>query len=238
MEWIRMRRIMHGTRMPPKRLDLNGSGSAERRKRSVTRPAFGWGGLALLLLSCAGTPTRTYVHPEADFPAYRRVAVLPFGNLTDEEYAAARVTNIFVTEFLIVSEMDVVEPNLVLSALSSLAEGARPDDESILGLPIETMRALGQAVEAQAVLVGTVDDYTEVRIGAETFPVVALSVRLLDTETGTVIWRASKQARGGPTTPFVGLSESYTRIELAQKMCRDVVESMEKEMRWSRERSR
>jgi TolB-like protein len=200
---------------------------------------LGWlGVLAVLLGGCAGSPTRTYVHPEADFEAYDRVAVLPFGNLTDEEYAGARVTDLFVTEFLIISDMEIVEPNLALSALLSLGEAVRPDDDLALGLPLETLRALAEEVDAQAVLVGTVDDYTEVRIGAETFPVVAISVRLLDAETGTVIWRAAKQARGGPTTPFIGVSESYTRIELAQKMCQEIVESMEEKIRWAAKQGR
>jgi len=193
-----------------------------------------------LLASCAGSPTRTYVHPEADFPAYRKVAVLPFGNLTDEEYAGARVTDLFVTEFLIVSDMEIVEPNLTLSALSGLeGEGGVALDEDFAdGLPLETIRSLGEKLDAQAVLGGTVDDYGDVRIGPETFPVVAISVELMDTETGTVIWRATKQARGGPTTPFIGVSESYTRIDLAQRICRDIVEAMEKEIKWSTKHSR
>jgi len=217
-----------------KRKESEGTSKRPLWVRSVTAGGI----LGVFFCACAGTPTRTYVHPEADFKAYQRVAVLPFGNLTDEEYAGPRVTNIFVTEFLIISDMEIVEPNLALSALSNLAQPVRPDDDFALGLPLETLRALGEEVGAQAVLVGTVDDYTDVRIGAETFPVVALSVRLLDAETGTVIWRAAKQARGGPTTPFIGVSESYTRIELAQKMCREIVESMEKKIRWAAKQRR
>lgn len=193
--------------------------------------------VAVLFCSCAGSKTRTYVHPEVDFPAYRRAAVLPFKNLTDEDYAGDRVTNIFVTEFLIASRMEIIEPNLTLSTLAEMGETFRPANREPAGLALETMRELGEVLDAQAVLIGSVDDYGQVRVGTETFPVVALSVRLLDAETGTVIWRASEQARGGPSVPFVGASESYTQTELAQKVCRKIVESMEKEIRWSTKRA-
>jgi len=57
---------------------------------------------------------------------------------------------------------------------------------------------LGTALKADAVVIGVVKEYGEVRSGSATGNVVSLSVQLLETKTGRVVW-AGASTKGGVT---------------------------------------
>jgi len=57
---------------------------------------------------------------------------------------------------------------------------------------------LGTVLKVEGVITGVVKEYGEVRSGSATGNVVAVSVQLLETTTGKVIWTAAS-TRGGVT---------------------------------------
>ena len=66
-----------------------------------------------------------------------------------------------------------------------------------------------------------------VRIGAESYPIITLTVRLLDVETGGIMWMSSCSKKGGPgSIPFISAGEVYTLSELTQKVARQIVSSL------------
>ena len=69
------------------------------RSRAVARGALI--AVIVMLSGCAGSAPRLYVNPEADMAYYKRVAVLPFQNLTPERFAGERLTRSFITELII-----------------------------------------------------------------------------------------------------------------------------------------
>jgi len=85
---------------------------------------------SLIASGCASTTTK-YLHPNVDLGAIRRVAVLPFENLTQERTAAEKIHKIFLTELLSAEAFEVVEPGQVTKELRA----AR----------IESVEALGPA---------------------------------------------------------------------------------------------
>jgi hypothetical protein len=132
----------------------------------------------------------TFVHPDYNFAFVERVAVIPFEELTDDRGAAARVSRYFVTELLEAQVFDIVEPGEVLDGL--IAVGTMRASE----LTPRQIRDLGGRFNAQALFLGSVTESATIRTGASSENVVTLDVRLVETETGTVIWSTTVTEAG------------------------------------------
>jgi hypothetical protein len=71
---------------------------------------------------------------------------------------------------------------------SSVANPLAPTSEDVVNL--------GKVLGVDAVLTGVVREYGEVRSGSTSAGVVSLSVQMLETQTGKIVWSASS-TRGG-----------------------------------------
>ncbi len=147
--------------------------------------------LLLVALGCAGNmPSTRFTNPNIDFSFVQRVAVLPFENLSNDQQAGLRATRLTITELLASGAVDVVEPGEVEGALARLpGRVTRPTIEQII--------ALGEGLEVQALILGTVAQSEVLRSGSVGRSVVTLDAQMVETETGAVIWAATHTARGG-----------------------------------------
>jgi hypothetical protein len=147
--------------------------------------------LILFFGGCAGGGVR-YHNPDMDFAAIRRVAVLPFANLTRDASAAERVRDVFTTMLLATHTMYVLPPGEVFRGISraGMADPTRPSSE-------EAKRLAG-IVSADAVITGVVREYGEVRSGQSVANMVSLSLQMMEAQTGTVVWSA-ESTKGGIT---------------------------------------
>lgn len=145
--------------------------------------------VAALSTSCRSTTTK-YIHPNADLAAMKRVAVLPFENVTQERTAGDKVQKIFLVELLSLDTFDVVEPGAVNKALK--AERI----ESVDALAPADIKRIGEQLNVEAVFIGTVVDFAESRSGSTPAPEVTIQLRLVETQTGATVWSAS-QTRAG-----------------------------------------
>lgn len=150
--------------------------------------------IVLLLLALAGCASsggkRTYQDPNMDFGAIRSVAVLPFANLSRDNLAAERVRDVFASTLLATGAVYVIPYGEVVRtvAKSGIAAAASPATDDVV--------KLGTALKADAVIVGVLKEYGEVRSGTATGNVVSLSVQLVETATGRVVW-AGSATKGG-----------------------------------------
>ncbi|MBI2876983.1 MAG: hypothetical protein HYY20_08890 [Candidatus Tectomicrobia bacterium] len=150
--------------------------------------------LLFFLASCSG-PT-LYVHPSANFSLVKRVAVLPFDNLTDERTAGEIVHDIFVTQLLARGLFGVVEQGEVMRVIRE--KGLNPSK----GLSATEAKTLGRALNIQGIILGTVEVYEPSKRGGNiSYPVVAFSVRMVEVEKGEVIWKTG-YSKDGLTLPY------------------------------------
>lgn len=157
-----------------------------RAGEALTMPPEGRGLMSHLFGSRA-----SYRSPTLDSNPPKRVAVLPFENLSDRKGAGRIVTDVFVAALVRSRRFDIVEPGTVSEAL--LAMGAAPYGN----IDLETLAALRQLIEADAVILGTVFTYSEgLKRTATTSPEVAFDARMLDAESGRILWLA-EQTRNG-----------------------------------------
>jgi hypothetical protein len=116
--------------------------------------------LAPLLLSCASAlPPVEFTNPRFDFAFVQRVAVLPFENLTGDRQAGFRVARLMVSELLATGAVDLVEPGEVISALErgNVKRFTTPSEEEVI--------ALGEALEVEGVIIGSVAQSEVLRLG-------------------------------------------------------------------------
>jgi TolB-like protein len=145
---------------------------------------------AAAALAVACSRPVAFIHPQADFSLVRRVAVLPFENLTAEPTAGEKVRQLMVIELLSSGSVEVVDVGEVARALraASVANPGSPGTEEI--------RKLGQELQVQALMAGSVQEFSQVRTSGPPATSVALVFRLIETDTGQVIWSSSVSKSG------------------------------------------
>ncbi|MCB9516908.1 MAG: hypothetical protein H6693_12015 [Candidatus Latescibacteria bacterium] len=145
-----------------------------------------------LALSAGCAPTvKSFLHPDVDLGYVRRVALLPFSNLSGDEFADERITSLFVTRLLSANVVEVVEAGAVREAMTRMNVSAG------MTLSPEQIVALGKALAVDALFGGTVEEYGPVREHRETQNQVTASFTLSETQSGTLVWRAEVHEGGG-----------------------------------------
>ena len=151
--------------------------------------------LCLILLSLCACATRTgdvYLDPNMDFGAVKVVAVMPFGNLTRDQIVAERVRDVFINKLLASGAAYVVPVGEVARGIArtEIANPATPSPEEIV--------KLAGVIKAQAIITGVVKEYGEVRSGTSSANIISMSLQMIETQTGRIVWTGSS-TQGGIT---------------------------------------
>ena len=169
----------------------------------------------------AGEPRRTPTPP--DRGGFRRrpisvqdlgtVALIPFGSVTERDATRAGET---VTELALAalyrSGARVVLPGRVNHILRR--HGVLPRGE----VDAEARAALEADAGADSILTGTVEAWEIGGVGGEPEPRIAFSARLLDAETGGILWWHGQDRRGWDRSRLLGTGRVHAAGVLAQDM--------------------
>lgn len=141
--------------------------------------------VVLLISGCSGRKTITFVREDVTLDFVKRVAVLPLQNNTDEKYAAELARDVINTKILEMNLFDAVDKGIVDSVLYEEAVEA--------GTPVSQMMLsrLGQRLNVQALMIGSVDIAGDNRVGSVTVPEMSLTLRLVEIKSGLVLWQGS-----------------------------------------------
>lgn len=172
-------------------------------------------GLLALAAGCA-TDAQSFRHPQADLSSITRVAVIPFENYTNSQYAGEKVTTTYISELLMGIEVEVVEPGEVARVLQS---------NNIVGskLSQNDIKTVGAALKADTLIFGSVQEYGQERVRNENYPVVSVSVRWVDVNTGNIIFMGTASTEGSPTIPVVDLGQEQLYSVLTRRVCHKLV---------------
>jgi len=132
----------------------------------------------------------TYIDPNMDFGAIKIVAVMPFTSLTRDPVVAERVRDVFITKLLSTGAVYVLPVGEVARgvARAEVQNPSAPSQEEVV--------KLGGVIKAQAIITGAVREYGEVRSGTSSANVISLSLQMMETQTGKIVWTASS-TKGG-----------------------------------------
>lgn len=147
-------------------------------------------GMAVSAPTCSAQVTDVYRDSKMDFGSIQTVAVLPFSNLARDPVVAERVRDVFVNKLLASGAVYVLPVGEVARGVAKLElqNPASPTSEEIV--------KLGALLKVDAVITGVVREYGEVRSGTTTSNVISLSIQMIETGTGRVIWSGSS-TKGG-----------------------------------------
>jgi hypothetical protein len=166
----------------------------------------------LALGGCAGRmSTKSFVRENTDISLVRKVAVLPF----EGGGRSPRIRELTMTQLLDAGIFDLVDKGHVDIFLrqESIAPGAPLD--------AFTIRRLGESLKVEAVLMGAVEEATGSR-GSASFPEITMTLRLVDCETGLLLWQATGRGSGYSTADrlfgFAPKDNFIVSIELLEKL--------------------
>lgn len=152
-----------------------------------------------------------YADATMDFSSIATVAVLPFANLASEEQGAGRVRDTF-TGALLATEAFYVLPHGETARILSRAgirDATTPASEEV--------EKLGGANGIDAIITAVLREYGAVRSGNTGANVISISMQMIETQTGKVVWSASTtkggisvwdRLFGGGGEPMNGVTEA------------------------------
>ncbi len=129
--------------------------------------------------------TNVYVAPNP--PRVEKVAMMPFKAPT--ELIGTSVSDMFVTEFLRIGRFHLVERSQMANVLNE-------SELALSGLSESKAAEVGNMLGADAVVIGTVDEYATTAKGGKSIAVVGISVRMIDCKSGRVLCSADLAKRG------------------------------------------
>lgn len=159
------------------------------------------------------TVKEVYLNPLADSETIKRVAILPFLNLTNDNQATFVVEEGFLIELLKIGAIAVSNPGEVRKAVES--QNLRPGS-----VDRETLEKIGKQLDCNAVLVGTVSLFDK------STPEVSISGQLIDVESGEIIWASTMGSVGRTDLPTFGIGETTSVRRLTQAVIKQMVNSM------------
>jgi len=171
--------------------------------------------------SCSSniSPTR-FTNPQFDFGFIERVAVIPLENFSGDKLAGERVARLITTELLASDSVDVVEIGEVLAAKDRLRGVVRNS------LSSEQLIALGEALEVQGLIFGTVAESEIIRSGTTSIPVVTLDLHMVETETAAPVWAATHSEIGSDISAKL-LGTGATPLSVTTRKCvREILKSL------------
>jgi TolB-like protein len=176
--------------------------------------------LLIVFLSCYARPPRIYVRSEVDPSELKRIAVLPFDNLSGEEGAGESVTEIFTMELMHTRRFDVAEPGRVKKAIKGKRIRTTRD------LDLDAARWLGESLDLNLILVGSVLDFEVREFQNKRVPVVTVILRLVHASTGTTLWSAYGSRKGDDKETFFGWGRVTSLSQLGSIVASDMLRNL------------
>lgn len=176
-------------------------------------------GLMLLSLSACG-PKLPTLHKLNPLPQGKtcRIAVLPFLNQTGYPEADAIFYRIFLAELVQSGRFDIVQEGDVRDIFHHLRvwPGHEPEEEQ--------MKILGERLGVKIVITGTVVKMAEVPKAKIVNPTLAVSLKILDTESSQTIWCTFHRREGKQYRKVMHFGMVNTVTGLAHRVSLEVLE--------------
>lgn len=174
------------TSLPP-RTRANRRGISVKKYFLLTHMA-----LILFLWCCGCSRTSHHFTSSAVGLGYiKTIAILPLENFTSAKGIEERCRELLTTRVLGLQLYEVIEKGELHSFLQ---DEVRSKEKALVDQ--RTAKRMAREFNIEAYLTGSVDEYTEVRNGSYSYPVIALTLRMVDIKTGKTVWQASADDSG------------------------------------------
>jgi TolB-like protein len=168
-----------------------------------------------LIASCAALPR---ISSNEQDPVVKKVAVLPFQNISGNKYAGNVVANAYVTELFNTGRFLVEEPGNIRRFM------IQERVDTIGEMELDRLKVLGRRLRVDAIVVGTVEEFDGGRgVGV---PVVSVTARMVEASSGRIIWSGQNRRKGDDYIIVFDLGEVRTVTTLTQKVVKEMVDTI------------
>jgi len=169
--------------------------------------------ISFVSVSCVTTPRPSRVNvsvdPRAKEKIFKKVAIFPFR--APVELAGSSVADMFTTSILKTYKYRVIER----SQIETILKEQELELTGITEIPVSIK--VGQMLGADGVILGTIPEYGYKAVDTRQLLAVGLSIRLIDSTTGTVIWSITHSGLG---------SQSLSLSQHAQNLVEQVIPAL------------
>jgi len=149
--------------------------------------------VAILMFGCA-TSGHHYTSQAIGLGYIQNIAVLPLENFTNSKGLEDRTRELLITRILGRELYHVVEKGVLYHFLQ---DEIRTKQKALIDQ--RTAKKMAREFNIEAYIVGSIDEYTLARNGSYSYPVIAITLRMVDIKTGQVVWQASNNDSGYST---------------------------------------
>lgn len=158
-----------------------------------------------------------------------KLAILPFDNLSKTPGAGKTMENFVLVEFLKRTPIQIVDLGEVIAVLS---------DERVrlaTSIPRETIQSIGGKLGVDLLMIGVLHAYEMQTLsgasGSGQVPVIALSVRIINTATGEIVWASNATRRGNDRESIFGIGRVNFLDALAESTAGEVATAFAQSLR-------
>ncbi|MCK4738551.1 MAG: hypothetical protein KAT46_01255 [Deltaproteobacteria bacterium] len=159
----------------------------------------------------------------------KKVAVLPFFNVSGRVSAGSMVADIYVSELFNSGKFSVEEPGNIRQFYIQERVGM------VGQLGLEDLQVLGKRLRVDGVITGTVEEFSEgiefattrSRTKRSSTPVVSISARMIESQTGRTVWASHNKKRGDDYTLIFDIGEVKMATSLASKVIKEMIETID-----------
>ncbi len=181
-------------------------------------------GVLLSLLGCAGPSVTGYLRSDVTISHTKSMAVIPFDNISGHPDAGKKAVNLLLTELVHTELFKIADTGEVESSLRRLRIRTTAE------MDLSKLRTLGEQLQVQTIIIGSVDEYELRQEGRGVIPIVAVNARMLDAQTGDILWAISHVHDGNDWETVFGFRKVTSLSRLAQIVVAEIVESLVKEL--------
>jgi TolB-like protein len=173
------------------------------------------------MVSCYYRPPGVQVRePGESSSQLKKIAVLPLDNLSGEEGAGEKMTEIFVVELMRQGRFEVAEPGRVKKALMEKRIRTTRD------LDLEAARWLGETLGLDLILVGSVLEFEIQESQNKPVPVVTVISRLMKADTGATLWAAYQSRKGDDRETLFGWGRITSLSQLGDVVASEMLRTL------------
>lgn len=173
----------------------------------------------IIFITACSNGFRRYVRPEFNTDDIKKVAVLPFENLSSDKYAAEKVRNMAVMD-LLSRGIDVVEPGEVVKTLREMKVKAPHL------ITTDDIKRLGKVMDVSQIITGSVETFGISKGITVSYPEVTVSMRMHESATGDIVWSVWHTTGGASFGTRHFGAEGRTLDEASQEALREAFNTL------------
>lgn len=152
-----------------------------------------------------------------------RMAILPLDNLSKTPNTGRSMDNVILIEFLKRAPLNIVDPGEVAGALSEVRV------RLATSMSKETVQILGKKLGVDYFLVGIIHDYEMQMMsgagGTGNVPAISITLRLIDANTGDIVWATNYTRRGNDREKVFGIGRVQSLTSLAEETAAELAQA-------------